>query len=86
MLRARLILMTCRRTPYLILFVSIMDSVTIMGVCGGAARISLTASTHLLHPGLAIGVNLATDRVGGADRQVFIFVLQDKKMVSVGGM
>ena len=58
-----------------------MNGVTIMGVCGGAAREALSTLAHLLHPGLAIGVNLAADRVGRTDWQVLIFVLQNERIV-----
>ena len=50
---------------YLVLFVSIMNSVAIMSVSGGAALGAFATPTHLLHPGLTIGIDLAADRVGG---------------------
>ena len=51
---------------YLVLFVSIVNSVAIMSVSGGAALGPFATPTHLLHPWLTIGIDLAADRVGGA--------------------
>ena len=72
------------RSAYLVLFGSVMNSVSIMNVCGRRAGCLARTSALFLHPGWpisVIGVNFTTDRKWGAHRQVRVFILKSKSKI-----